>query len=265
MWKIRLFHTWNSMPKKLALRLPEDIKGQKAEAFGSQHVKGYHGQKNGSTSAGRPLDHNTSKAERPKAFGLPHIKGYHAQKSGSISARRHLDCNTSKARRPKSIRLQHITPPRGKAPTKGTNPHLRDKSPPKGQIISKGTNPLQRDKSPPMPGDLWTATHLRPKGLLITTYQRLPFPKNRLHLCQKTFGPQHIKGQKAEGLWIATYQRLTSPKTRLHVCQKTLGPVHIKGQKAEGLWIQTSKATMPKKFDPCLPEDLFVCLFQGKY
>jgi hypothetical protein len=114
--------------------------------------------------------------------------------------------------------------------------------------------------------------------------------KNQLHVCQKTIGPQNIKGQKAimpkkpaprlpEDLWTATHQkpesyhaqktcskssrrlldhntskarRLPCPKNRLHVCQKTFGPQHIKGQ----------KNTMSKKPASHLPEALWTTTHQ---
>jgi hypothetical protein len=115
--------------------------------------------------------------------------------------------------------------------------------------------------------------------------RRLPWPKNWLYVCQKTFGPQLIKGQKAtmpkklsprlpEDLWTATHQRpegyhaqktgftsakrpldrntskarrLPCPKNWNHVCKKTFKPQNIKGR----------KAIIPKNPAPCLPEDLW--------
>ena len=93
---------------------------------------------------------------------------------------------------------------------------------------------MPKKTSPRMPEDLGTTTHQRPEGYYaqkigFTSARRpldhntsktrmLPCSKNQLHVSQKTFGLQHIKGQKAtmpkqpsprltENLWTASHQR----------------------------------------------------------
>jgi hypothetical protein len=93
---------------------------------------------------------------------------------------------------------------------------------------------MPKKPAPRLPDDFWTATHQkaegyhaqktgstsarRPLDCNTSKARELPCPKKQLHVCQKTFGPQHIKGQKAtmpkkpaprlpNDLGTATYQK----------------------------------------------------------
>ena len=167
------------MPKKPAPRLPEDLWTTK-----HQRPEGYHAQKTGSTSARRPFDCNTSKARR-----LPSLKN-----QLHFCHKTFRPQNTSKARRlPCPKNRNHVC-----QKTFGPK-HI------KGQKATMPKKPASH-----LPKDLWTATHQRPEGYHAqktgstsarrpldrntSKARRLPCPKNQLHVCQKTFGPHHIKG-----------------------------------------------------------------------
>jgi hypothetical protein len=139
-------------------------------------------------------------------------EGYHAKKTSSTSTRRPLDRKTSKARRlpcpkkrlhecQKTLGPQHTKNQKATMPKKLAS-HLPEDLWTTQHIKDQNATMLKKP-APRQPEDLWTATHQRPKGYhaqttvstsdrkpldrITSKARRLPCPKNRLHICQKTF------------------------------------------------------------------------------
>ena len=205
-----------TMPKKPAPSLPEDL-----WTTTHQRPEGYHAQKTSSTSAGRPLDHNTSKARRlpcPRkpASQLPEDlwtathqrpEAYHAQKTGSTSTRRPFDRKTSKARRLPCPKKQLHECQKTFGPQ-----HIK---------VKKATMP--KKPAPRLLEDLWTPTHQRPEGYhalkTSSTSARRPFNSNKSKArrlpCPRTCS---TSARRPLDRNISKARRLPCLKKRLLVC-----------------------------------------------
>jgi hypothetical protein len=150
-----------------------------------------------------------------------------------------MDCNTSKARRlPCSKNWLHFCQKTfGPQHIKGQKAIMAKKPAPRLPPLYHNTLKARRLPCPNnrLQEDLWTTTYQRPESYHsqktgstsaifgpqhirrpldcnTSKARRLPYPKNRLHVYQKSFGPQHIKGQKA-----------TMPKKPAPLRQKNFG------------------------------------------